>query len=371
MTQDNPPQNPAASAPAGGAPQPVAHSSPAAGFLAARGVPAPVPPVVRPRRGRTTSAMRGLVAQTRLAPAQLAAPVFVREGISSPVPVEAMPGVVQHTLDSLRREATACAEAGIGAIVLFGVPQERDAVGSGAWDGEGILNRGVAAVRAEVGDALVVCADTCLDEFTSHGHCGILREHGPRAGEVDNDATLALYQAMAVAQAEAGAHMVSPSGMMDGQVAAIRAALDATGHEDVAILAYSAKYASAYYGPFREAVRSTLRGDRLTYQQDPANRREGLREALLDVAEGADIVMVKPAGPYLDVVAEVAAASPVPVAAYQVSGEYAMVEAAAARGWIERERVVMESVLGIVRAGASTVLTYWAREIAEGIGSRP
>ncbi|MDO4243858.1 MAG: porphobilinogen synthase [Actinomyces sp.] len=344
-------------------------ASPAAGFLAARGIPTPAPPVARPRRLRTTAALRGLVAQTRLAPAQLAQPVFVREGIESPAPVEAMPGVVQHTLDSLRREAAACAEAGVGGIVLFGVPEHRDAVGSGAWDEAGILNRGLAAVRAEVGDALVVCADTCLDEFTSHGHCGVLRGEGPRAGEVDNDATVALYQAMAVSQAEAGAHMVSPSGMMDGQVAAIRAALDATSHEDVAILAYSAKYASAYFGPFREAVRSTLVGDRSTYQQDPANRREGLREALLDIAEGADIVMVKPAGPYLDVIADVAAASPVPVAAYQVSGEYAMVEAAAARGWIDRERVIAESVLGIVRAGASTVLTYWAREIAESRGS--
>ena len=220
-------------------------------------------------------------------------------------------------------------------------------------------------MRAEVGDEVVVCADTCLDEFTSHGHCGLIRPDGPRAGEVDNDATLATYQAMAVSQAEAGAHMVSPSGMMDGQVAAIRAALDATGHDDVSILAYSAKYASAYFGPFREAVGSTLTGDRRAYQQDPANRREGMREVMLDVAEGADIVMVKPAGPYLDVLADVAAASPVPVAAYQVSGEYAMVEAAAQRGWVDRERVIAESVLGIVRAGADMVLTYWAREIAE------
>ena len=345
--------------------------SPAAGFLADRGVPAPSAPVIRPRRLRTTPAMRGLVAQTRIRPDALIYPVFVREDIAEPRPIGAMPGQWQHTLDSVRREAAACAAAGVGAIDLFGVPATRDETGSGAWAEDGILNRAIAAVRAEVGDALVVCADTCLDEFTSHGHCGVLRPGpGPRAGEVDNDPTLALYQAMAVAQAEAGAHMVSPSGMMDGQVAAIRAALDATGHDDVAILAYSAKYASAYFGPFREAVGSTLTGDRRTYQQDPANRREGLREVMLDVEQGADMVMVKPAGPYLDVLADVAAASPVPVAAYQVSGEYAMVEAAAANGWIDRERVIAESVLGIVRAGADCVLTYWARELAEGLGGR-
>lgn len=344
----------------------------AADFLAAHGIPAPQAPTVRPRRLRTTPAMRGLVAETRISPAQLIHPLFVREGIAEPVDIAAMPGQKQHTLDSLRREAVACAEAGVGGIDLFGVPEVRDAVGSQAWAEDGILNLGLAAVREEVGDALVVCADTCLDEFTDHGHCGVVRglegatDGDPRRlGEVDNDPTLALYQAMAVSQAEAGAHMVSPSGMMDGQVAAIREALDATGHDDVAILAYSAKYASAYFGPFREAVGSTLKGDRRTYQQDPANRREGLREAMLDVAEGADIVMVKPAGPYLDVLADVAAASPVPVAAYQVSGEYAMVEAAAANGWIDRERVILESVTGIVRAGADSVLTYWARELAE------
>lgn len=348
-------------------------TSPAADFLLSRGIPAPEAPVVRPRRLRTTPAMRALVAETRIAPAQLIYPAFVREGIDEPVEISAMPGQYQHTLDSLRREAVALAEAGVGAIDLFGVPEVRDAVGSQAWAEDGILNRGLAAVREEVGDSLVVCADTCLDEFTSHGHCGLVRPDSAdgaghpdrRVGEVDNDSTLALYQAMAVSQAEAGAHMVSPSGMMDGQITAIRAALDATGHDDVTIMAYSAKYASAYFGPFREAVGSTLRGDRRTYQQDPANRREGLREAMLDVEEGADVVMVKPAGPYLDVLADVAAASPVPVAAYQVSGEYAMVEAAAANGWIDRDRVIMESVLGIVRAGASSVLTYWAREIAE------
>lgn len=341
-------------------------TSPAADFLSSRGVPAPQAPTVRPRRLRTTPAMRGLMTETRVSPAQLIYPAFVREGISEPQAIAAMPGQYQHTLDSLRREAVALVEAGVGSIDLFGVPEVRDAAGTQAWAEDGILNRGIAAVRKEVGDALVVCADTCLDEFTDHGHCGLVRgqEAGHRAGEVDNDATLALYQAMAVSQAEAGAHMVSPSGMMDGQVAAIRQALDATGHEDVAIMAYSAKYASAYFGPFREAVGSTLKGDRRTYQQDPANRREGLREAMLDVAEGADIVMVKPAGPYLDVLADVASSSPVPVAAYQVSGEYAMVEAAAAQGWIDRKRVIMEAVTGIVRAGADTVLTYWAREVA-------
>ena len=377
MTEHTAPASPAEPEPAtpgaSAAPAPAepAGVSPAASFLAERGVPAPSAPVIRPRRLRTTPAMRGLVAQTRIRPDALIYPVFVREDIAEPRPIGAMPGQWQHTLDSVRREAAACAAASVGAIDLFGVPATRDETGSGAWAEDGILNRAIAAVRAEVGDALVVCADTCLDEFTSHGHCGVLRPGpGPRAGEVDNDPTLALYQAMAVAQAEAGAHMVSPSGMMDGQVAAIRAALDATGHDDVAILAYSAKYASAYFGPFREAVGSTLTGDRRTYQQDPANRREGLREVMLDVEQGADMVMVKPAGPYLDVLADVAAASPVPVAAYQVSGEYAMVEAAAANGWIDRERVIAESVLGIVRAGADCVLTYWARELAEGLGGR-
>ena len=334
-------------------------------YLAEAGVDSSPIPTIRPRRLRSTPAMRALVRETHVDPAKLIWPVFVRDDIDEPREIDAMPGQYQHTIDSLRRAAAEAAEAGVGAIDLFGVPAERDTSGTAAWAEDGILNRGIAAVRAEVGDDVVVCADTCLDEFTSHGHCGLIRPDGPRAGEVDNDATLATYQAMAISQAEAGAHMVSPSGMMDGQVAAIRAALDATGHDDVAILAYSAKYASAYFGPFREAVGSTLTGDRRAYQQDPANRREGLREVMLDVEQGADIVMVKPAGPYLDVLADVAAASPVPVAAYQVSGEYAMVEAAAQRGWIDRERVIAESVLGIVRAGADMILTYWAREIAE------
>lgn len=329
-------------------------------YLAEAGVDSAPIPTIRPRRLRTTPAMRALVRETHVDPAKLIWPVFVRDDIDESREIAAMPGQYQHTIDSLRRAAAEAAEAGVGAIDLFGVPAHRDAIGSQAWAEDGILNRGLAAVRAEVGDALVVCADTCLDEFTDHGHCGLLDAEGG----VDNDATLPLYQAMAISQARAGAHMVSPSGMMDGQVAAIRAALDQAGHADVAILAYSAKYASAYFGPFREAVGSTLKGDRRTYQQDPANRREGLFEALLDAAEGADMLMVKPAGPYLDVLADVAAASDIPVAAYQVSGEYAMVEAAAANGWIDRMRVIDESLTGIFRAGADSVLTYWALEVA-------
>lgn len=329
-------------------------------YLAEAGVDGAPIPTIRPRRLRSTPAMRALVRETHVDPAKLIWPVFVRDDIDAPREIAAMPGQYQHTIDSLRRAAAEAAEAGVGAIDLFGVPARRDAIGSQAWAEDGILNRGLAAVRAEVGDALVVCADTCLDEFTDHGHCGLLDEEGG----VDNDATLPLYQAMAISQARAGAHMVSPSGMMDGQVAAIRAALDQAGFADVAILAYSAKYASAYFGPFREAVGSTLKGDRRTYQQDPANRREGLFEALLDAAEGADMLMVKPAGPYLDVLADVAAASDIPVAAYQVSGEYAMVEAAAANGWIDRTRVIDESLTGIFRAGADSVLTYWALEVA-------
>ena len=329
-------------------------------YLAEAGVDCAPIPTIRPRRLRSTPAMRALVRETHVDPAKLIWPVFVRDDIDEPREIDAMPGQYQHTIDSLRRAAAEAAEAGVGAIDLFGVPAHRDAIGSQAWAEDGILNRGLAAVRAEVGDALVVCADTCLDEFTDHGHCGLLDAEGG----VDNDATLPLYQAMAISQARAGAHMVSPSGMMDGQVAAIRAALDQAGHADVAILAYSAKYASAYFGPFREAVGSTLKGDRRTYQQDPANRREGLFEALLDAAEGADMLMVKPAGPYLDVLADVAAASDIPVAAYQVSGEYSMVEAAAANGWIDRTRVIDESLTGIFRAGADSVLTYWALEVA-------
>ena len=319
-------------------------------------------PFIRPRRLRTTPAMRALVAETRVAPAQLMMPVFVREGISEPVEIKAMPSQYQHTTDSIKKLAAELAEAGVGGIDLFGVPadEQKDETGSIAWDPEGILNRGIAAVREEVGDALVVCADTCLDEFTSHGHCGVLTEDG----RVDNDPTLDLYAKMALSQARAGAHMVSPSGMMDGQVEVIRQALDEGGYQDVSIMAYSAKYASAFFGPFREAVSCNLKGDRKTYQQDPANRIEGLREALLDISEGADIVMVKPASHYLDVLADVAGAVDVPVAAYQVSGEYAMVEAAAANGWIDRERAIDESIVSIARAGANIILTYWALEYA-------
>lgn len=319
-------------------------------------------PFERPRRLRTTPAMRKMVRETRVHPSQLVLPAFIRDGIDSPVEISSMPGQYQHTEKSLRELARRCVDAGIGGIDLFGVPleEDKDPQGAVAWAKDGVLNRGLQAVRDEVGDALVIIADTCLDEFTSHGHCGVLTDEGT----VDNDATLELYAMQAVSQARAGAHVVSPSGMMDGQVRVIREALDDEGFEDVAILAYSAKYASAFFGPFREAVGSGLKGDRKTYQQDPANRREGVREALLDLAEGADMVMVKPAGYYLDVLSDVATVSEVPVAAYQVSGEYAMIEAAAANGWLDRERVVQESVTGIVRAGADIVLTYFALDEA-------
>ncbi|WP_279536553.1 porphobilinogen synthase [Cellulomonas shaoxiangyii] len=314
----------------------------------------------RPRRLRRTPAMRRLVAQTRLHPADLVLPAFVREGLAQPRPITSMPGVEQHTRDSLRRAAAAAAEAGVGGIMLFGVPEVRDAVGSQATDPGGILNVAIADVVAEVGDALVVQADLCLDEFTDHGHCGVLTP----SGVVDNDATLDRYARMAVAQADAGAHLVGLSGMMDGQTAVVRDALDGAGHTDVSVLAYAAKYASAFYGPFREAVESQLAGDRRTYQMDAANRREALREVAIDVDEGADVVMVKPAMSYLDVLADVAATSTVPVWAYQVSGEYAMIEAAAAHGWITRRGAITESVLSITRAGADAVLTYWATELA-------
>ncbi|WP_269455310.1 porphobilinogen synthase [Occultella aeris] len=315
---------------------------------------------IRPRRLRATPAMRRLVAQTRLHPSDLVLPMFVIEAAESR-PIASMPGVLQHSLDSLRRAATEAAEAGVGGLMLFGVPEVRDATGTGATDPNGILNVATAAVAAEVGDAVVVQTDLCLDEFTDHGHCGVL----DAAGRVDNDATLERYAEMGLAQARAGSALLGLSGMMDGQVAAVRDALDAQGHTDVAILAYAAKYASAFYGPFREAVDSQLTGDRRSYQLDPANRREGAREADLDVAEGADVVMVKPALSYLDVLADVAATSPVPVWAYQVSGEYAMVEAAAANGWLDRDRTIAETVLSIKRAGADAVLTYWAVELAD------
>jgi porphobilinogen synthase len=324
-------------------------------------VGAPVPrPVTRPRRLRTTQGLRSLVAETQLAPGQLVLPMFVREGATDPRPISSMPGVVQHTRDSLLKAAHEAAELGLGGVMLFGIPEEKDALGSGATDSSGILNLSITDVVAEVGDALTVMSDLCLDEFTDHGHCGVLTPDG----RVDNDRTLEVYAEMALAQADAGVDMVGPSGMMDGQVAAIRDALDGAGHTDVAILAYSAKYASAFYGPFREAIDSSLQGDRRTYQQDPANAREGVREALLDVAEGADIVMVKPALGYLDVVRRVRESVDVPVAAYNVSGEYAMVEAAAENGWIDRERAILEVLTSIRRAGADVVLTYWAVEAA-------
>ncbi len=316
--------------------------------------------IVRPRRLRATPAMRRLVAQTRLHPSELILPLFVREGVQHPVPINSMPGVVQHSIDSMRRAVADAAKLGVGGVMLFGVPDHRDAIGSGATDPDGILNVATRAAVAEAGDALVVQTDLCLDEFTDHGHCGVLDE----MGRVDNDASLLRYRDMALAQAGAGSQLLGLSGMMDGQVAAVREALDGAGFVDTPILGYAAKFASAFYGPFREAVQSTLRGDRKTYQMDPANRREGTREILLDVEEGADIVMVKPAMSYLDVLADAAATSPVPVWAYQVSGEYAMIEAAAANGWIDRRRAIEESVLSIRRAGASAVLTYWALELA-------
>ena len=317
-------------------------------------------PEIRPRRLRRTPALRRLVAESDLAPRQLVLPLFVREGASEPVPISSMPGVVQHTRDSLKKVASEAVAAGLGGVMLFGIPEEKDAEGSGAIDPHGILNLAITDVVAEVGDQLTVMSDLCLDEFTDHGHCGVLDADG----NVDNDRTLDAYAAMAVAQAAAGVDLVAPSGMMDGQVGMIRTALDAEEHTGTGILAYSAKYASAFFGPFREAVDSSLQGDRRTYQQDPANRREGVREARLDVAEGADIVMVKPALGYLDVLAAVREAVEVPVAAYNVSGEYAMVEAAAARGWIDREPAILESLTSIHRAGADIVLTYWALEAA-------
>ncbi|SDM19012.1 porphobilinogen synthase [Microbacterium azadirachtae] len=320
-------------------------------------------PDVRPRRLRQSAAVRSLARETDLLPRHLVLPAFVREGLTDPTPIGSMPGVLQHTVDSLRRAAAEAAEAGVTGIMLFGVPAVRDAVGSGADDPDGILNLATAAVAAEVGDALVVQTDLCLDEFTDHGHCGVLAADG----SVDNDATLERYVAMALAQARAGSHLLGLSGMMDGQVAAVRHALDAEGFQDVLLLGYAAKYASAFYGPFREAVDSQLQGDRRTYQLDPGNRREGVREALLDEAEGADVVMVKPAMAFLDVLREVRDAVRVPVWAYQVSGEYAMIEAAAQNGWLDRERTILESLLSIRRAGADVVLTYWATEAARWI----
>ena len=318
--------------------------------------------VRRPRRLRQSAAFRELVAETTLQPADLILPMFIMDGIDKPQEITSMPGVYQHTLDSLKRAAHEALDAGVKCVDLFGVPREedKDATGSVAWDPEGILNRGIAELRQEFGDDLIVMADTCLDEFTSHGHCGMLDE----SGRVLNDETVSLYQDMARSQARAGVHMVSPSGMMDGQIAAIREALDEAGHEDVAIMAYSAKYASAFFGPFRDAVGSSLEGDRRTYQQDPRNFRESLLEIDLDIEEGADFVMVKPGLPYLDVLAAAAERSSVPVAVDQVSGEYAMIKAAAQNGWIDGEAVMLESLTAFKRAGADQILTYFATDAA-------
>jgi porphobilinogen synthase len=325
-------------------------------------------PDVRPRRLRRTPAIRRLVEETRVAPAELILPLFLKEGLTEPRPISSLPGVVQHSRESLRKAAHEAVSAGVGGLMLFGVPTNahKDETGSAGLDPDGILNVGIRDLIAEVGDATVVMSDLCLDEFTSHGHCGVLAPDG----SVDNDATLSVYAEMAVAQAAAGAHMVGPSGMMDGQIGVIRRALDAAGYQDVSVLAYAAKFAGAFYGPFREAVESTLQGDRRQYQQDPPNIREALREIDLDVAEGADIVMVKPALPYLDVIAAARDRVNIPVAAYQVSGEYAMVEAAAANGWIDRERVILESLTSIKRAGAQITLTYWATEAAQLLRNR-
>lgn len=324
------------------------------------------PLIARPRRLRQNAAVRRLVAQTRLHPADLVLPAFVRAGITEPVEIEAMPGVQQHTVDSLVDLARECVAAGLGGLMLFGVPrdEDKDAQGTAADAEDGILNVALRAVRNAVGDDLVLMADLCLDEFTSHGHCGVLDEQG----RVDNDATLDRYAAMALAQARAGAHVLGLSGMMDGQVGFVRAALDANGFADVVVLAYAAKYTSALYGPFREAVASSLVGDRATYQQDPANARESIREIELDLAEGADIIMIKPAGPHLDIVSLASDISTVPVAAYQISGEYSQIIAAADRGWIDRDRAMLESLLHIKRAGADIILTYFALDAVRTLG---
>jgi porphobilinogen synthase len=318
-------------------------------------------PVARPRRLRRTAAMRRLVAQTSVRPADLVQPLFVKEGITEPQPVGSMPGVLQHTRDSLRKAAAEAVSAGVGGLILFGIPAVKDASGSAADSSSGIVQLALADLAGDLGTDTVLMADLCLDEYTDHGHCGILTDKG----EVDNDATLMRYAAVALAQARAGAHVVAPSGMMDGQVAAIRTALDSAGFADVAICAYAAKYASAFYGPFRDAAECAPSfGDRASYQQDHGSQAEALREVLLDVAEGADIVMVKPALAYLDVISLVARSVQLPVAAYQVSGEYSMVEAASANGWLDRDRAITETLTAIKRAGASIILTYWATEMA-------
>ncbi len=322
-------------------------------------------PQRRLRRLRRTPALRRLVAETHLDVSDLVAPLFVRQGIDAPVPVASLPGVVQHTRESLRKEVSELRSLDVPAVILFGVPEVKDAVGSQAWDPDGIVQVALRDLRDDHGDELVLIADLCVDEYTDHGHCGVLDDRG----DVDNDATLDLYARTAVAQADAGAEVCAPSGMMDGQVAAIRAALDGAGHETTAILAYAAKYASALYGPFRDAVDVTIvgGGDRQGYQQDFRNAREAMAEIRADVAEGADMVMVKPAVPYLDVVARARSELDVPLAAYHVSGEYAMLKAAAANGWIDGPAVALETLTAIKRAGADFVLTYLARELAEAL----
>ncbi|ONI68478.1 delta-aminolevulinic acid dehydratase [Kribbella sp. ALI-6-A] len=323
-------------------------------------------PGVRPRRLRSSAAVRRLVSETTIEPRQLILPMFVREGAREPIAISSMPGVYQHTRDTARKAVAEAVQLGLGGVMLFGIPTSKDPVGSGALDPEGILNVAIRDAVSEAGDDLLVMSDLCLDEFTSHGHCGVLDSQG----RVDNDATLEIYAEMGVAQASAGAHVVGPSGMMDGQVGVVRTALDAAGFTDTVIMAYAVKYASAFFGPFREAVDSSLRGDRKTYQQDPANAREAIREVDLDIAEGADLVMVKPALAYLDIIRQVRDHVNVPVAAYNISGEYAMVEAAAANGWIDREKAIMETLTGIKRAGADTILTYWASEAAQLLSHR-
>ena len=320
-------------------------------------------PVVRPRRLRRSPALRRLVADVRVAPGDLVLPLFVKEGIAEPAPVASMPGVVQHTRESLRKEAARLVDLGIPALILFGVPAAKDAQGSGAWDPDGIVQLALRDLRDEVGDQLVVMADLCLDEYTDHGHCGLVRADGT----VDNDATVELYAKVAVAQADAGADVCAPSGMMDGQVAAIRAALDGSGHEETIVLAYAAKYASALYGPFRDAVDVSIvgGGDRKGYQQDVRNRRESMAEVLADIDEGADMVMVKPALAYLDVISDVREVIDVPLVAYHVSGEYAMVKAAAERGWIDGDAVALEHITAIKRTGADVILTYFAADLAD------
>ena len=323
-------------------------------------------PEHRPRRLRRTAALRDLVAETRLDTSDLIAPLFVREGIDQPEPIGSLPGVVQHTVDSLLTEVRGLADLGVRSVMLFGVPAHKDAVGSGASDPDGIVQVALRELRSALGDRVVLMADLCVDEYTDHGHCGIVGDDGV----VDNDRTLELYAAAARAQADAGAHVVAPSGMMDGQVGAIRSALDTAGHESTAILAYSAKYASALYGPFRDAVDVTIAdgGDRRGYQQDPRNARESLVEVAADIEQGADMVMVKPALAYLDVIAAVRAMVDIPLAAYHVSGEYAMVHAAAERGWIDGDAVMLEHLTSIRRAGADIILSYATRWFAEGAG---